>query len=125
MWPNLILWGKQEKYVGWHCYKNMIIKTLSENLSKIINSYYNWIDSDLLTKRQQNLSFLYSKGNSFENSKLTTDNAFNRPITQISSDTITSPSRFSQLQNYELSKSKGNNNEILPLNATHQTKDLQ
>ena len=78
-----------------------------------------------MTKRQQNLSFVYSKENSFENSKLTTDNAFNHPITQISSDTITSPSCFSQLQNYELSKSKGDSNEILPLNATHQTKDLQ
>ena len=75
-----------------------------------------------MTKRQQNLSFVYSKENSFENSKLTTDNAFNYPITQISSDTITSPSRFSQLQNYELSKSKGNNNEILPLNATPKQK---
>ena len=74
-----------------------------------------------MTKRQQNLSFVCSKENSFENSKLTTDNAFNHPITQISSGT----SRFSQLQNYELSKSKGDNNEILPLNATHQTKDLQ
>ena len=78
-----------------------------------------------MTKRRQNLSFVYSKENSFENSKLTTDKAFNRSITQISSDTITSPSRFSQLQNYELSKSKGDNNEILPLNATQQTKDLQ
>ena len=78
-----------------------------------------------MTKRRQNLSFVYSKENSFENSKLTTDNAFNRSITQISNDTITSPSRFSQLQNYELSKSKGDNNEILPLNATQQTKDLQ
>ena len=78
-----------------------------------------------MTKRQQNLSFVYSKENSFENSKLTTDNAFDRPITQINSDTIISPSRFSQLQNYELSKSKGDNNEILPLNATQQTKDLQ
>ena len=103
----------------------MIIKTLSENLNKIKNSYYNWIDSDLLTKHQQNLSFVYSKGNNFERSKSTTDNAFNRQMTQINSDTITSPGRFSQLQNYELSKSKGDNNEILLLNATHLAKDLQ
>ena len=105
--------------------KNMIIKTLSENLNNITNSYYNWNDSDLLTKRQQNLRFVFSKGNNFESSKSTTDNAFNCPMTQINGDTITSPSRFSQLQNYELSKSKDDINEVLQLNATHQTKDPQ
>ena len=45
-------------------------------------------------------------------------------MTQINGDTITSPS-FSQLQNYELSKSKDDINEVLQLNATHQTKDPQ
>ena len=91
--------------------KNMIIKRLSKDLNKITNSFYNSNDSDLLTKRQQNLSFVYSKGNNFESSKSTTDYAFNRPIVQINSDTITSPNRFSQLQNYELSKSKDDNHE--------------
>ena len=32
-------------------------------------------------------------------------------MTQIESDTITSPNRFSPLQNYDLSKSKDDNNE--------------
>ena len=89
----------------------MIIKRLSKNLNKITNSFYNSNDSDLLAKRQQNLSFVYSKENNFESSKSTTDNAFNHPIVQINSDTITSPNRFSQLQNYELSKSKDDNRE--------------
>ena len=44
-------------------------------------------------------------------SKSTTDNAFNRPMVQINSDAITSPNRFSQLQNYELSKKKDDNHE--------------
>ena len=91
--------------------KNMIITRLSKNLQKITNSFYNSNDSDLLTKSQQNISFVYSKGNNFESSKSTTDNAFNRPIVQINSDTITLPNRFSQLKNYELSKSKGDNHE--------------
>ena len=64
-----------------------------------------------MTKRQQNLSFVYSKENNFESSNSTTDNAFNRPIVQINSDTIASPNRFSQLKNYELSKSKDDNHE--------------
>ena len=75
--------------------KNMIIKMLSENLDKIINSFYNSNDSDLLTKRQRNLSFVYPKGNNSKNSKSTSDNAFNHPMTQINNDTITSPNRFS------------------------------
>ena len=91
--------------------KNMIIKMLSENLNKVKNSFYNSNDSGLLTKRQQNLSFVYPKGNNSKNSKPTSDNAFNHPMTQINSDTITSPNRFSLLQNYELSKSKDDNNE--------------
>ena len=90
--------------------KNMIIK-MSENLNKVKNSFYNSNDSDLLTKRQQNLSFVYPKGNNSKNSKSTSDNVFNHPMTQINSDTITSPNRFSLLQNYELSKSKDDNNE--------------
>ena len=89
--------------------KSMIIKRLSKNSIKITNSFHNSNDSDLLTKRQQNLSFVYSKGDNFESSKSTTDNAFNRPIVQINSDTITSPNRFSQLQNYELSKNEDDN----------------
>ena len=89
----------------------MIIKRLSKNLNKITNSFYNSNDPDLLAKRQQNLSFVYSKGNNFESSKSTTDNAFNRPIVQTNSDTITSPNRFSQLQNYELSKSEDDNHQ--------------
>ena len=90
--------------------QNMIIEMLSENLNKTTNSFYNSSDSDLLTKHQQNLSFVYPKGNNPKNSKLTSDNAFNSPVTQISSDTRTSPNRFSPLQNYELSKSKDHNN---------------
>ena len=90
--------------------QNMIIEMLSENLNKSTNSFYNSNDSDLLTKHQQNLSFVYPKGNNSKNAKLTSDNAFNCPVTQISSDTITPPNRFSPLQNYELSKSKDHNN---------------
>ena len=60
--------------------KNMIIKMLSENLKKITNSFYNSNNSDLSTKRQQNPSFVYPEGNDFKNSKLTSDNAFNRPL---------------------------------------------
>ena len=50
-------------------------------------------------------------GNNSKNSKSTSDNAFNHPMTQINSDTITSPNRFSPLQNHELSKSKDDDNE--------------
>ena len=96
--------------------KIMIIKMLSENLNKITNFFYNSNDSDLLTKRQQNSSFIYPKGNNSKNSKPTSDNAFNRPLTKINSDTITSPNRFSPLQNYELSKSKNDNDENISTN---------
>ena len=91
--------------------KNMIIKMLSKKLNKITNSFYNSNDSDLLTKRQQNLSFVYPKGYNSKNSKSNSDNGFNHPMTQINSDTITLPNRFSPLQNYELSKSKDDNNK--------------
>ena len=80
--------------------KNMIIKMLSENLYKITNSFYNSNDSVFFIKRQQNVSFVYPYWNNSKN-----------PVTQINSDTITSPNRFSSLQNYEVSKSKDNNNE--------------
>ena len=43
--------------------KNIIIKMLSENFNKITISFYISNDSDLLTKRQQNLIFVYPKGN--------------------------------------------------------------
>ena len=80
-------------------------------LNKITNSFYNSNDSDLLIKDQQNTSFVYPKGNISKNLKWASDNAFNRPLTQINSDTITSLNPFSPLQNYELSKSRDNNNE--------------
>ena len=89
--------------------KNIIITMLSENLNKIINSFYNSNGSDLLTTRRQNPTFIYPKGNNSKNSKSTSDNAFNRPLTQINSDTITLSGRFSPLKNYELSKSNDNN----------------
>ena len=54
---------------------------------------------------------MFQKGNNSKNSKLTSDNAFNHPMTQINSDTITSLNRFSPLQNYELRKSKEDYNE--------------
>ena len=60
--------------------KNMIIKMLWENVNKITISFYNSNDSDLLTKRQQNPSFVYPKGNNSEKSNSTSDNAFNHPI---------------------------------------------
>lgn len=87
----------------------MIIKMLSESLKNITNSFYNSDGSDLAVKRQQNPSFIYPKGSNSENSKSISDNAFNRQLMQITSETITSPNRFSPLQNYELSKSNDNN----------------
>ena len=42
---------------------------------------------------------------------MTSDNAFNCPLTQINSDSITSPNHFSPSQNYELNKSKDENDE--------------
>ena len=59
--------------------KNMIIKMLWENVNKITISFYNSNDSDLLTKRQQNPSFVYPKGNNSKKSNLTSDNTFNHP----------------------------------------------
>ena len=59
--------------------KNMIIKMLWENVNKITNSFYNSNHSDLLTKRQQNPSFVYPKWNNSKKSNLTSDNAFNHP----------------------------------------------
>ena len=73
---------------------------LSENLNKITNYFYNSNDSDLLTKHQQNSSFVYPKGNNYNNSKSTSGNAFNHSLTQINSDNVTSSNCFSPLQNY-------------------------
>ena len=42
---------------------------LSENLNKNTDYFYNSNDSDLLTKHQQNSSFVYPKGNNSNNSK--------------------------------------------------------
>ena len=67
----------------------IIRKMLSEKLNKIANSFYYSNDSNLLTKRQQNPSFVYPKGSNSKNSKSPSGNAFNRPVTQINSDTIT------------------------------------